>query len=423
MDAWPLNMAAPAPNSGPAGPISLYVHIPFCATKCPYCDFNTYARIEPLIPGYVEALATELRAWGSLLDRPEVSTIFFGGGTPSYLPTGAIARLTETIRLGFAVAGDAEITAEANPDDCTPERLASLQAAGVNRISLGVQSLDDDLLKVLGRRHDSLQAIQAFRAARAARFANASIDLMFGLPNQTMAQWASTFEKALALVPDHVSMYGLTVEPNTAFASDIASGRLAAPDGDLAADMYEFAIERMSRLGYRHYEISNWALPGRESRHNLAYWRNAAYLGAGPGAHSYLGQWRFANLKTPREYIRRAAALRGVAPQKTSAPDSALPSIEYMRAAGVVETCEAIPPPLEMAETMMMGLRLNDGIDAQAFRDRFGVAVGAVYGSEIRELTGLGLIEFDPRGVRLTARGRLLGNEVFERFMLTPQRA
>ncbi|MBI2965111.1 MAG: radical SAM family heme chaperone HemW [Chloroflexi bacterium] len=405
----------------------MYVHIPFCATKCPYCDFNTYARIEPLIPGYVEALATELRAWGSLLDRPEVSTIFFGGGTPSYLPAGALARLTETIRLGFAVAADAEVTAEANPDDCTPERLESMRAAGINRISLGVQSLDDGLLKVLGRRHDSSQAIRAFGAARAAGFANASLDLMFGLPGQTMAQWTSTFEKALALGPDHVSMYGLTVEPNTAFASDIAAGRLATPDGDLAADMYEFAIDRMSRLGYRHYEISNWALPGRESRHNLAYWRNAAYLGAGPGAHSYLGQWRFANLKSPREYIRRTSELAHLPPRafpsRTPTQGSILAAIEQVRAAGVLESVEAIAPPLEMAETMMMGLRLDDGIDAQAFRDRFGVAVDTVYGSEIRELVGLGLIEFDMRGVRLTARGQLLGNEVFQRFMLVPQRA
>ena len=419
MDPRPLNLAAPAPGSGPAGPISLYVHIPFCATKCPYCDFNTYARIEPLIPDYVEALATELRAWGSLLDRPEISTIFFGGGTPSYLPDGALARLIDTIRLGFEVDADAEVTAEANPDDCTPERLESMRAAGINRISIGVQSLDDGLLKVLGRRHDSSQAVRAFGAARAAGFSNASIDLMFGLPGQTLRQWTSTFEDALLLGPYHVSMYGLPVEPNPAFASDIGAGRLPSPDNDLAADMYEFAIDHMSSLGYRHYEISNWALPGRESRHNLAYWRNAAYLGAGPGAHSYLGQWRFANLKSPREYIRKVSALPAGLPSR----DSALQAIEHVREAGIVETVETITGPLEMAETMMMGLRLDEGIDSQAFCDRFGIAVDSVYGRQIRELVALRLLDFDPRGLRLTRRGRLLGNEVFERFMLTPQRA
>jgi oxygen-independent coproporphyrinogen-3 oxidase len=255
---------------------------------------------------------------------------------------------------------------------------------------------------------------------------------MFGLPGQTLGQWISTFEGALDLRPDHVSMYGLTIEPNTGFASDISAGRLVAPDNDLAADMYEFAIDRMSHMGYRHYEISNWALPGRESRHNLAYWRNAAYLGAGPGAHSYLGQWRFANLKSPREYIRRASTLgpatflpatSHATPADAPTRDSALQAIEHVRAAGIVETVETISRPLEMAETMMMGLRLDEGIDSQAFCDRFGVAVDSVYDGEIRELVRLGLLEFNRRGLRLTARGRLLGNEVFERFMLTPQRA
>jgi oxygen-independent coproporphyrinogen-3 oxidase len=419
VDPRALSLRAPAGRPGARGPISLYVHVPFCATKCPYCDFNTYSRIESLMPGYVGAVANELRTWATLLGAPEVVTVFFGGGTPSYLPDGDLAGLVETIRRSFDVADDAEITAEANPDDCNRQRLASMRSAGINRLSIGVQALDDDLLRVLGRRHGSAEAVEAFGRARQAGFDNVSIDLMFGLPRQTMPQWTATFERALALGPDHVSMYGLTVEPGTPFAIDVAAGRLSSPDGDLAADMYEYAIDRMAQLGYRHYEISNWALPGRESRHNLAYWRNAAYLGAGPGAHSYLGDCRFADMKSPREYVRRASAL--AVDSFTGAPPASSwrSAVETMHSVGVVESLEPVDSPLEMAETMMMGLRLDEGIDAELFMRRFGATLEAVYAEPIRELTGLGLLESDGAGLRLTRRGRLLGNEVFGRFMNT----
>lgn len=418
MDSRPLSLRAPAPRPGPAGPTSLYVHVPFCAAKCPYCDFNTYSRIEALIPEFISALIRELQTWGSLLGSPDVSTVFFGGGTPSYLPSGELARLTEAIRRSFRVAPDAEVTAEANPDDCTPERVNAIRAAGINRLSIGVQSLDDGLLKVLGRRHDASQATAAFDAARKAGLTNISVDLMFGLPTQTLAQWTATLEGAVRLVPDHMSMYGLTIEPSTPFAADVGAGRLPVPDGDLAADMYEYAIDRMAQPGYRHYEISNWARPGFESRHNLAYWRNAAYLGVGPGAHSHLGGRRLANLKSPREYVRRASAL-----PEGPTPGGWPAAIETMRQAGLLESVDEISPQLEMAETMMMGLRLDEGIDPGAFASRFGTTLEAVYGGEIVELKRLGLVEFDTNGLRLTRRGRLLGNEVFERFMLTSRPA
>ncbi|MBI4219989.1 MAG: radical SAM family heme chaperone HemW, partial [Chloroflexi bacterium] len=309
MDTRPLNFEAPAPRAGPDTPLGLYVHVPFCATKCPYCDFNTYAGIEPLIPDYIAALRKELETWGGLLQKPKVGTVFLGGGTPSYLPAESLAALMATIRGAFELHPGAEVTIEANPDDCDPEKLSAARATGVDRISIGVQSFDDTLLKALGRRHDSTQATAAVRMARAARFENLNADLMFGLPDQSFAQWRDSLARVIDLSPDHVSLYGLTLEPNTPLAAWVKAGTVAEPDPDIAADMYEHAEDVMGAAGFRHYEISNWARPGFESRHNLVYWTNGSYLGVGPGAHSYVADTRFANSKSPREYIRRVSLL------------------------------------------------------------------------------------------------------------------
>ena len=292
-------------NYDPSRPEGLYVHIPFCATKCPYCDFNTYAGIEAMMGPYLAALRSEIELWGSLLGGQRLETVFFGGGTPSYLPEGSLAMVMNAIRGAFGLADDAEITAEANPDDLGEEKLASLLEAGVNRLSIGVQSLDDGLLQVLGRRHSAREAVDAFDAARGAGFDNVSIDLMYGLPDQTPEQWGATLDTALGLRPSHISMYCLTLEEGTPMERDATAGRIPVPDGDLAADMYLAAEMKTAEAGLRHYEISNWAIPGRESRHNLLYWRNRPFLGVGPGAHSYLDGHRFHNIRSPREYIRR----------------------------------------------------------------------------------------------------------------------
>ncbi|MBM3945581.1 MAG: radical SAM family heme chaperone HemW, partial [SAR202 cluster bacterium] len=290
---------------GERGALALYVHIPFCETKCPYCDFNTYARIEPLIPDYIAALRREIAVWGGLLGRPKTHTVFFGGGTPSYVPQDDFVAVLRDIHGAFDIAPDAEITLEANPGDFDLTKLSAYLDAGANRLSVGVQTFEDRLLSLLGRRHDAAQAIAAYRLAREAGFRNVSIDLMYGLPHQSLDDWTATLGQVTALSPDHLSMYCLTLEHGTPMEQWVKSGRMPEPDADLAADMYVLAEERLARLGYRHYEISNWARPGFESRHNLAYWRNAPYLGVGPGAHSYLGGMRFANLKAPKEYIRR----------------------------------------------------------------------------------------------------------------------
>ena len=403
-------MSSSTSERSAAGPIGLYVHIPFCETKCPYCDFNTYARIESLIPDYVAALRTEIAVWGGLLDRPPVSTVFFGGGTPSYLPVEHISSIVQAIGEAFDVAADAESTLEANPGDFTDVKLATYLELGLNRLSIGVQSLDDRLLGLLGRRHSAEQAVQAVRAATKAGFENVSIDLMYGLPHQSIDDWTRTLTGAAELGQRHISMYCLTLEGGTPMEQQVASGGLPEPDPDLAADMYLTAEEAMDERGYHHYEISNWALPGRESRHNLTYWRNRPYLGVGPGAHSYLSGHRFYNIKSPKEYIR----LLGDRQQKGAAIDGL--SAESIGAVPVVETVEAIDRPLEMAETMMLGLRLDGGITVEEFTERFGVSPSRVYGDTLAELESAGLLDTIGDAVRLTSRGRLLGNEVFSRF-------
>ena len=389
-------------------PLALYIHIPFCETKCPYCDFNTYSGIEVLIPSYMEALCRETELWGRLFSRPPVRTVFLGGGTPSYMPVEEIGKVLDTVRDAFDLDPAAEITLEANPDDCTEARVEVYPALGINRVSLGVQSLDDRLLEMLGRRHTAVQAIDAYRTVTSAGFDNVSIDLMYGLPDQTIEDWRSTLEAASEMGPPHISLYCLTLEGGTPMERSVASGEM--PDPDLAADMYLLAEETMARQGYRHYEISNWARPGFESRHNLVYWRNEPYLGVGPGAHSYVDGVRFWNLNSPREYVRIVREL---------APPQALdgrPLAEPVDAMAVVERSETIGRRLEMAETLMMGLRLDTGVALDEFVARFGESPTSVYGEVIDELSSAELLDGSDGRLRLTDRGRILGNEVFARF-------
>ena len=395
----------------PPGQIGLYVHIPFCHTKCPYCDFNTYSGIESLIPGYVRALEREIRCWGALLGAQQVNTIFFGGGTPSYVPRQAIADVLEAVHGAFRIAADAEVTMEANPGDLIDGQVSSLRQAGVNRLSIGVQSLDDALLSFLGRRHSAQEAVAAYRKARRDGFDNVSLDFMYGIAHQNLEQWRDTLEQALELSPEHLSLYCLTLEGGTPMERQTRLGEIPEADPDLAADMYLLAEDMLAQAGYRHYEISNWAKLGMESRHNLTYWLNRPYLGVGPGAHSYLGQWRFWNIASPREYIARL----GKAAQR-QAPAVALSS-EAIGEIPSVGSVEAIDRRLEMAETMMLGMRLDDGVRLQDFYDRFGESVTSVYGKQVDDLTVLGLIELRDGALRLTSKGRPLGNEVFLRFV------
>ena len=402
-------------TDAPGGGLALYVHIPFCESKCPYCDFNTYAGIEPLMPAYAAALAREIEQWGAWLGRPALASVFFGGGTPSYLPARDLRRLTQAIQEAFRLPGEAEATVEANPGDCSRERLLEMRRAGFNRISIGVQSFDDAELRALGRRHTAERAAQAVRDARQAGFENVSLDLMFGLPNQRVSTWERSVERALALGPDHISAYALTLEPGTPMEASVRSGATPEPDADLAAEAYLLAQAAFADAGLRQYEISNWARAGRESAHNLAYWRSLPYLGVGPGAHSYLhgvgalGRFgvRFANVKPPRAYIERVEAWTADGPLD---PDG-------VASASAVDSRESVSRRGAMAETMMMGLRLNAGVSDAEFRARFGEGVGDAFPGPVAECADLGLTEWADGALRLTEHGRLLGNEAFVRFV------
>ncbi|MDO8531696.1 MAG: radical SAM family heme chaperone HemW [Dehalococcoidia bacterium] len=390
--------------------MALYVHVPFCATKCRYCDFNAYARMERLIPAFVEALLRELEAWSGILGPVRVPTIFFGGGTPSLLPSGDVARFLDAARRVFSLDPAAEVSLEANPDDVTEARLRQLRESGVNRLSMGVQSFDDGLLRSLDRRHTAAEAAEAFQMARAAGFDNINLDLIYGLCGQTLAQWEATLERAVALRPEHLSLYALTIEEHTPLWDDVRRGRSPEPDPDLAADMYVMAEDRLAAVGYRHYEISNWVLPGRACRHNLVYWRNQPYLGLGPGAHSRIGAYRFHDVLSPAEYTRRAAGLSIAAgPQPLSA--------EVVRGLPTVAGVDEVSAATDAADTLILGLRLDEGVDAGDVARRFPDAEVGRWDSVIREMCAAGLLEREGGVLRLTRRGRLLGNEVFLRFL------
>ncbi len=395
--------------------MGLYVHVPFCKTRCPYCDFNTYQGIENLIGPYLEAVTTELGLWGRVLQRPAVNTIFFGGGTPSYLPDGHIGGMLEAIRGAFHVARDAEITVEANPDDLDQPQYRRLRSQGVNRLSIGVQSLDDGLLALLGRRHGSEQAIKAFREAQAAGFTNINLDLMYGLPGQTMAQWRDTVENTVSLGPAHLSLYCLTVEEGTPLHRWVREGKLPEPDPDLAADMYQCARGLLADAGYHHYEISNWAKTSDnsslEARHNVGYWRNLPYLGVGPGAHSRLGNHRFWHVSLPQLYIDSVKQWEEANPQPLGALNE-----EVLRGVPPVGGQEHITPQLACAETMFLGLRLLDGLDLAEASAQAGADLETVYGPEIEDLIGLGLLERQDGRLRLAESAYFIANQVFMRF-------
>lgn len=392
--------------------LGLYIHTPFCQTKCPYCDFNTYQGIESQMGDYREAATSELRLWGRALGRPAARTVFFGGGTPSYLPEGDIAAMLEAAADAFAIDAGAEVTIEANPGDLNAAACRGLLRQGVNRLSIGVQSLDNGLLRLLGRRHSAAEAVDAFRAARDAGFGNVNLDLMYGLPHQTLAQWEDTITGLAALAPEHISLYALTLEDGTPMRRWAQQGKIPEPDPDLAADMYDLARWVLSGAGYRHYEISNWARPGYESRHNLIYWRNEPYLGAGPGAHSRLGQYRFWAALSPGDYARRAAQWQQADAGRWRGFGDA-----ELRQARTVDGWEYINADTAAAETMFLGLRLLDGLHLPGASAAVGQDLAARYRAEIEELLALGLLRRDGDTIRLPESACLIANQVFTRFL------
>ncbi|GIV70177.1 radical SAM family heme chaperone HemW [Caldilinea sp.] len=394
--------------------LGLYIHIPFCERKCPYCDFNTYAGLEALYQATVEALIAEMARWADPLAGRTISTVFVGGGTPTVLSPRQLEQLFVAVHRTFHVGEDVEITCEANPGAVDREKFAALRALGVNRLSMGVQSFQAEELRLLGRIHSAEDARVAYDMARRAGFDNINLDFIFGLPQQSAEAWAQTLEEALALQPEHLSLYSLIVEPDTPFFHWVNSGKIAAPDEDLSAAFYEMAMERLAQAGYLHYEISNWArrasstdseseTPHFACRHNLLYWRNEDYLGVGPGAHSHLRmpgngsyiEQRWGNVRPVRTYVRRTCEGEPLA-----------------------EFVEDISPPLAMGESMMLGLRLvREGVRLDRFAALHGRSPAQVFEHELRRLSAAGLLTLDAERIRLSRRGVLFGNQVFLQFL------
>ena len=400
--------------------LSLYVHIPFCTAKCGYCDFNSYAGQESLIPAYTQALLREAEMWSAACLGWRVETLFFGGGTPSLMPLAEMEHLLQGLRQHFRLAPASpaarpgvEVTLEANPGTVDERYLSQLRAAGVNRLSLGVQSFRDDELAFLGRIHSAEEARAAYRATRSAGLDNVSLDLIFGLPGQTVDRWLESLEEAIALGPEHLSLYALTVAEETPLARDVADGRTPAPDPDLQADLYLRTAERLEPAGYEQYEISNWARPGHRCRHNLTYWRNGFWLGLGAGAHSHLpsaegGVVRFANVAEPARYVEL------VDETWASRHATGAPTMDGMRQVTFQEESD---PSRELSDTLLLGLRLSEGVSVGDLRRRFGQAAVESHAAAFEEATSLGLLEHVDGRLRLTARGRLLANEVFVRLL------
>jgi oxygen-independent coproporphyrinogen-3 oxidase len=386
-------------------PIGLYLHIPFCTAKCGYCDFNSYAKQEHLVPSYTQSLLREAALWQAATAGRTIETVFFGGGTPSLMPLEEMRTLIDGLRGAFEIAPDAEVTLEANPGSIDEPYLSSLRDLGVNRLSIGVQSFHDDELRALDRLHSAQHARDAFAASRAAGFDNVNIDLIFGLPEQPLERWQQTLEQAVALSPDHLSCYALTVEDGTPLANAVARGRTPAPDGDAQADHYEWTRDRSSRAGYQQYEISNWSRLGRRCRHNLIYWQAREYLGLGAGAHSYLDGVRFSTAKLPQQYQTLVDESFDARSSDGDAP---------MRQ---VVSGETITRELAMVDVLVLGLRLIEGVDLAAFRDRFGVDALDGFSEQLDVPLSARLVEAVDGRLRLTERGLLLSNEVFVRLL------
>lgn len=396
--------------------VSIYIHIPFCIHRCGYCDFNTYAGIEGLIPSYIQAVCKEIAYLSSSShDQILVGTIYFGGGTPSLLPIRDLENILSSIQNHFKLDESIEISVEANPGTVSKKYFQDIKSLGINRLSLGMQSSNQNELDLLERQHNYCDVINAVEWTRAAGLKNLNLDLIFGLPEQSVDSWMANLESAVSLNPEHLSLYALTIEPNTPIYRKVKTGIYPEPDQDVVADMYESASERLADVGFVQYEISNWALCNQTGgqytcKHNIQYWRNLPYLGLGSGAHGFINHQRTINILNPRKYVYSL----------THGPERSRSENTFPWTPAVQEI-NPIDVDTEIGETMMMGLRLTiEGVSATKFKQRYGMSLQERFGSQIDRLLGYDLLEWvgtDTEILRLSKKGRLLGNQVFKEFI------
>lgn len=375
-------------------PLELYIHIPFCVKKCAYCDFLSYTAEKEVQKAYIEAMKKEILARGQQTDlhEKEVVSIFFGGGTPSILPPEWIAELLDTVRAAFQVCQDTEISMESNPGTLSREKLLCYRKAGINRLSIGCQSTVDEELQMLGRIHSWKEFLDSYEQARACGFENINVDLMSGLPGQTVRSWEQSLRKIAELGPEHISAYSLILEEGTPLFE--MQDQYAFPEEEEERSMYELTHTVLEKYGYLQYEISNYSLPGKECRHNRGYWIGTEYLGLGLGAASFIGNRRFSNTSDREEYIASAE-----------------------RPENLEEVQEILTREDRMGERMILGLRLIKGVSGTAFEEEFGLSLMEQYGPIIEKYLKWNLLEWEGNHLHLTREGISVSNQVMAEFL------
>lgn len=375
--------------------LGLYLHLPFCISKCPYCDFNSYQLKEDnQISSYISALYQEITTYSKKLKKSNIKTIYLGGGTPTILSGVQIYNILEFCKSKFTIDKDVEITIEANPGTLDGEKTKLLIESGINRLSLGAQSFNNLFLKKLGRIHNTQDIIDSYYLARKEGFNNINIDIMFALPDQTTEDLQITLKKAISLKPDHLSLYNLTIKPGTEYYKKYKKGKLKLPNEDEEFDMYNWAIKFLEESGFEHYEISNFARPYKRSMHNLIYWQNKPYLGIGAGAYSFIKGYRYMNYESPARYVK-----------------------EMMSGKLPVDNGEKLSLRKRMIETIILGLRTKDGVGYIKFKARFGVNLNDIFSEQVIKSVNLGLLQKDDYRIKLTKKGIFLANTVFREFV------
>jgi len=375
--------------------LGLYLHLPYCISKCPYCDFNSYQLKEDnQISSYIPALYQEIAVYSQKLKKSNIKTIYLGGGTPTILSGIQICNILKFCKDKFRVDKNAEITIEANPGTLNGEKIKLLTESGINRLSLGAQSFNNTFLKKLGRIHNTQEIIDSYYLARDAGFKNINIDIMFALPDQTTEDLQITLKKAVSLKPDHLSLYNLTIKPGTEYYKEYKRGNLKLPTEDEEFNMYNWAINFLEESGFKHYEIANFARPQKRSMHNLIYWQNKPYLGIGAGAYSFIRGYRYMNYENPAIYIK-----------------------ETMSGKLPIDNGEKLSLRKRMIETIILGLRTKDGVIYKKFKTRFGINLNDIFSKQINKLVNLRLLRKDNYKIKLTNKGIFLANTVFREFV------
>ena len=375
-------------------PLAVYVHIPFCTIKCGYCDFNAYAGMDALKAAYADAVVREVATWAPELARHTVTSIAFGGGTPGEQPAHDLGRIIDAIREVAPIAPDAEISLEANPGTANDRQFRALRGAGIGRLSLGAQSFHEHELRFLDRIHSPEAIAGSVRLAHAAGIENLNLDLIYGLPASSVDSWLESVRDALALAPDHLSLYALTVEEGTPLGAAVAAGSVEVPGPDEVADQYEAASELLAEHGFEQYEISNWARPGHQSRHNRTYWEYGEYLGLGAGAHGFFEGERYENVAHPRGYIEAVGSGHGAVLDRYS-PDTRTAIVDWLS----------------------LRLRLIEGFHRLEFKGQFRIDIDAALGEPLGAALSAGVLQYEGGRLRLSGRGRLLHGELVARAL------